>query len=132
MLKKLISLSLIGLLINLAAVVPVYASSREEKEARFAEKVKVNVIKLGTGEAARVKVKLRDSTKLAGYIVAADNDSFTVKDTKTGIRTTIAYPQVKTVQGNNLSTGAKIAIGVGVAAAIIFIILWFTTGPGSD
>jgi hypothetical protein len=33
---------------------------------------------------------------------------------------------------HNLSTGAKIAIGVGIAAAIIFIILWFTTGPGSD
>lgn len=132
MLKKLISLSLIGLLINLGAVVPAYASSKEEKESRFAEKVKVNVLKLGTGEAARVKVKLRDSTKLAGYIVAADNDSFTVKDAKTGVATTIAYPQVKTVQGNNLSTGAKIAIGVGIAAAIIFIILWFTTGPGSD
>jgi hypothetical protein len=44
----------------------------------------------------------------------------------------VAYPQVKSVQGNNLSTGAKIAIGVGFAAAIIFIFLWFTTGPGSD
>jgi len=132
MFKKILSLSLIALLMNLAAVAPAYASSKEEKEARFAEKVKVNVMKLGTGEAARVKVKLRDSTKLAGYIVAADNDNFTVKDAKTGIATTIAYPQVKTVQGNNLSTGAKIAIGVGIAAAIIFIILWFTTGPGSD
>ena len=45
---------------------------------------------------------------------------------------TIAYPQVKSVKGNNLSTGAKIAIGVGIVAAIIFIILWYTTGPGSD
>jgi hypothetical protein len=42
---------------------------------------------------------------------------------------TIAYPQVKSVEGNNLSTGAKISIGVGIAAAIIFAILWYTTGP---
>jgi hypothetical protein len=48
------------------------------------------------------------------------------------VATTVAYPQVKSVQGNNLSTGTKIAIGAGVAAAVIFIILWFTTGPGSD
>jgi hypothetical protein len=33
---------------------------------------------------------------------------------------------------NNLSKGAKIAIGVGIAAVIIFAILWHTTGPGSD
>jgi hypothetical protein len=75
---------------------------------------------------------LSDKTRLAGYISAADGEGFTVIDSKTRVATTIAYPQVRSVQGHNLSTGAKIAIGVGVAAAIIFIILWFTTGPGSD
>jgi hypothetical protein len=132
MFKKLLSLSLVGLLINLAGVTPAYAASKEEKQARFAEKVKASVLKFGTGEAARVKIKLRDKTKLAGYISAADGERFTVIDSKTGMATTIAYPQVKSVQGHNLSTGAKIAIGVGIAAAIIFIILWYTTGPGSD
>ena len=132
MFKKLLSLSLVALLINLAGVSPAYAASKEEKQARFAEKVKASVLKLGTGEAARVKIKLRDKTKLAGYISAADGEGFTVVDSKTGMATTIAYPQVKSVQGHNLSTGAKIAIGVGIAAAIIFIILWYTTGPGSD
>ena len=132
MFKKLLSLSLVTLLINLACMTPAYAVSKEEKLARFAEKVKASVLKVGTGEAARVKIKLRDKTKLSGYISAADGEGFTVIDSKTGIATTIAYPQVKSVQGNNLSTGAKIAIGVGIAAAIIFIILWYTTGPGSD
>ena len=132
MFKKLLSLFLIALLINLAGVTPAYAASKEEKQARFAEKVKANVLKFGTGEAARVKIKLRDKTKLAGYISAADGEGFTVINSKTGTPTTIAYPQVKSVQGHNLSTGAKIAIGVGIAAAIIFIILWYTTGPGSD
>jgi hypothetical protein len=132
MFKKLLSLYLIALLINLASVTPMYAASKEEKEARFAEKVKANVLKLGTGESARIKIKLRDKTKLAGYVRAADDEGFTVIDSKTKISTTIAYADVKSVQGNNLSTGAKIAIGVGIAAAIIFTILWFTTGPGSD
>lgn len=132
MFKKLLSLSLVVLLINLTAVPLVYAAAKEENEARFAEKVKASVMKLGTGEAARVKIKLRDKTKLAGYISVADDEGFTVTDSKSGTATTIAYTQVKTVQGHNLSTGAKIAIGAGIAAAIIFIILWFTTGPGSD
>jgi hypothetical protein len=132
MLRKLISLSLVALLINLAGMTTVYGASKEEKQARFAEKVKTNVMKLGTGEAAHVKVKLRDKTKLVGYISNAGEDTFTVTNPKTGTATTVAYPDVKSVQGNNLSTGAKIAIGVGIAATIIFIILWFTTGPGSD
>src|SRR5687768_8632756 len=132
MFKKLLSLFLVALLINLAAMTPAYAASKEEKQARFAEKVKANVMKIGTGEAARVKIKLRDKTKVAGYVSAADDEGFTVIDSKTGVATTIAYPQVKSVQGHNLSTGAKIAIGLGIAGAIIFIILWYTTGPGSD
>lgn len=132
MLKKLLSLSLVALLINLAAMTPAYASSKEEKQARFTEKVKANVLKVGTGQAARVKIKLHDKTKVAGYVSAADDEGFTVIDSKSGVATTIAYSQVKSVQGHNLSTGAKIAIGVGIAAAIIFIILWYTTGPGSD
>jgi hypothetical protein len=132
MFKKLLALSLIAFLINLAGVTQAYAASKEEKQALFSEKVKTGVLKLGTGEAARVKIKLRDKTKLAGYISTADGEGFTLIDSKTGMATSITYPQVKSVQGNNLSTRAKIAIGVGIAGAIIFIILWYTTGPGSD
>ena len=132
MLKKLLALSLVAFLLNMAGMTSVYASSKEEKQARFAEKVKLNVLKLGTGESARVKVKLRDKTKLEGYITSADDEGFTVNDSKTGTATRVVYPQVKSVKGNNLSTGVKVAIGAGAAAVIIFLILWFTTGPGSD
>jgi hypothetical protein len=132
MFRKLMTLVLVALVINLAGVRLAHAESKEEKQARFAEKVKANVLKLGTGESSRVKVKLRDKAKLEGYISDAGAETFTVTDRKTGAATTVAYPDVKSIQGNNLSTGAKIAIGVGIAATIIFIILWYTTGPGSD
>jgi|SRR5215213_3259425 len=124
MFKKLLSLLLVALLINLAGAMPAYADSKEEKQARFAEKVKASVLKLGTGEEARVKVKLRDKTKLEGYISAANGEGFTVTNPQTGMVTPVAYPQVKSVKGNNMSTGAKIAIGAGVAAAVILLILW--------
>lgn len=132
MFRKLVALLFVSFVLNLAGIRLAYADSKEEKQTRFVEKVKANVLKLGTGESTRVKVKLRDEGKLEGYISDAGAESFTVTNRKTGVSTTVAYPQVKSVQGNNLSTGAKIAIGVGVAAAIIFVILWFTTGPGSD
>ena len=124
MFKKFLSLLLVALLINLAWARPALADSKEEKQARFVEKVKASVLKLGTGEAARVKVKLRDQTKLEGYVSAADGEGFTVMNPKTGTATPVAYPQVKSVKGNNLSTGAKIAIGAGIAAAVVLLILW--------
>src|SRR5215207_3227615 len=101
--------------------------TQKREAGALCRKIKANVLKLGTGESARVKVKLRDQAKLEGYISDAGADTFTVTNRKTGVATTIAYPQVKSVQGNNLSTGAKIAIGVGIAATVIFIVLWFTT-----
>ena len=132
MYRKVLTLVLVVTVINLAGVRLAYAESKEEKQARYAEKIKANVLKLGTGDSTRVKVKLRDKSKLEGFISDAGAETFTVTNRKTGTVTTIAYPDVKSVQGNNLSTGAKIAIGVGIAATIIFIILWYTTGPGSD
>ena len=95
MLRKLVTVLLVALMMNLAGARLAYAESKEEKQARFVEKVKANVLKLGTGESARVKVKLRDQTKLEGYISDADPETFTVTNRKTGIATTVAYPQVK-------------------------------------
>ncbi len=122
MIKKFVSILLAVLLLN-AGMGTVYAKTNTEKEARYAEKVKQAIAKLGTGEMALVKIKLRDKTKLEGFVSAIGDDSFVVTDIKTGVATTVAYPQVKKVKGNNLSTGAKIAIGVGIAVAILVVII---------
>ncbi len=120
--KKLISFVLAILLLNLGTGT-ILAKSNSEKEMQHTEKVKQAVAKLGTGEMALVKIKLRDKTKLEGFVSAIGDDSFVVTDIKTGVAATVAYPQVKQVKGNNLSTGAKIAIGVGIAVAILVVII---------
>ncbi len=122
MIKKFVSITLAVLLLN-TGMGTVYAKTNTEKEARYAEKVKQAIAKLGTDETALVKIKLRDKTKLEGFISAIGDDSFGVTDIKTGVATTVAYPQVKQVKGNNLSTGAKIAIGVGIAVAVLVVII---------
>lgn len=120
--KKLIAVVLITLLVQLAFARPVAASTKSEKEARFAEKVKVGIATLGTGTNARVEVKLKDKRKLKGYVSEAGADSFTVIDARTNATTAIPYPQVKTVKGNNLSEGTRIAIVLGVLATVIIVI----------
>lgn len=77
MFKKFISLGLAGLLLNFAVTFPVYPKSAEEN-SRFATRVKRAIAKLGTGREAFVEVKLRDNSRLAGYVSEATDDSFRI------------------------------------------------------
>jgi hypothetical protein len=124
MYRRILAVALVALLVNMVALRVTYAATEAEKQARFAGKVRAVVLKLGTGEAARVRVTLRDKTKLEGYVSSASDESFVVTNFKTGAATTVPYPQVKGVQGNNLSTGAKIAIGVGIGAGVVLLIFF--------
>ena len=123
MLKKFLSLILVGLLLSVAGARLAYAGSKEERENRFAKKVKEGISKLGTGPEAHIEVNLRDKTKLKGYVSEAGEDSFVIVDEKTSATSRVTYAQVKQVKGNNLSTAAEIAIGVGVILLPIAIVL---------
>lgn len=122
MLKKSLSLALAGLVLHLACAVTVGAATKAGKEARRAEEVKAAIAKLGTGPDARVEVKLRDKTRLKGYVAEAGGEHFTVVDAKLGTAANVPYPQVAQVKGNNLSTGVKIAIGLGIIIGVLLII----------
>jgi hypothetical protein len=108
-----------------------FANSKAEKDTRYSEKVKAGILKLGVGQQARVTVKMRDKTKVVGYISEVQNDYFVVSDMSASSSTTIAYTDVTQAKGNNLSTSAKIAIGVGIAVAVI-IILYSVRGAFCD
>ncbi|CAN5758741.1 hypothetical protein BH20ACI4_BH20ACI4_23930 [soil metagenome] len=116
--KKILALMLAVLLTQTLFVNQTFAGTKEEK---FTGKVKTEIAKLGTGTDAKIKVKLKDGTKIKGYVMEAGEDQFVVMNTKTGQAVPVAYPQVGQVKGNNLSSG--VAIAIGVAAAIIFLII---------
>ena len=59
-------------------------SAQSSMDAQLAVKARDTVQRLGVGHKSRVDVKLRDNTKLKGYISAADENSFTVTDSNTG------------------------------------------------
>ena len=118
MFKKILSFVLIVLMLNAVGVSSAYAGSKEEKAARFTERVRAGISKLGTGTEARVEVKLQNKTKIKGYVSQANAKSFTVIDGN-GVATEVAYPNVKQVKGNNLSEGVKIALGIALIAALI-------------
>ena len=132
--KKFLSLTLSVLLLHVFSPANLANESPLEraKKAQLASEVKAGVAYLGTGKSSVVRVVLYDKTKYHGYITEITDGGFVVADAKTGATAPIAYSEVKGIKGNNLSTGAKIGIGVAIAAAGVIIAVILASGDGDD
>ena len=109
------------LLINLATASVASANGEDNKEDS-ARQIREAVNSLGIGKDVRVEVRLKNSTKVKGHISEIGSDSFVLIREKTGENFTVHYSDVKEIKGMNISTGKKIAIGVGVSLGVIFLI----------
>ena len=100
--------------------------------AYTSEQARAAVTKAGVGEKARVEVRLRDRTKLKGYVSEAGPDSFTVTD-RTGAARAVSYADVAQVkrQGGGLSGGTKAMIWGGVAVGAV-VALYAVRGAFCD
>ena len=119
MFKKFLSLTLIALVLNMVWVTPVRAGAQVVSQTRNVEKVKENIGRLGTGEAARVELKLWDGSKLKGHISEAREDNFIVADAKTDAVVTVNYVDVKQVKGSNRLTAAKVGLTLAKGVAVV-------------
>ncbi len=117
--RTLVILLIGGLLITLFGFRPV--SVLAKKQSTSVEIIQSEVATLGVGKNAKVKVKLRDGSKLEGYVSETTKESFTVVDSKTGSSTTIPFSDVSQVSKPRigLSTLTKVLIGAGIAGGAI-------------
>jgi sRNA-binding regulator protein Hfq len=123
MVKKCLSVALLAFLLLFTNLQLINAQTNTGGNAAATEKIKAKVAKRGTGEKARVSVRMLNGTKMKGFISQSGEDSFTLTDSKTRQTTTLAYSEVAQVKGTGLSTTAKILIGVGVGVAITAVVL---------
>ena len=120
MLKRLFSIGLVVLLFHAGNSLLIHDIARANQSDAAADKIKAAVAKRGTGPKAKVTVKLKDKTKLNGYISDAGSDSFTLSDSKTGQTKTLAYSDVAEIKKpGGLSLAAKIGIGVGAGLGLL-------------
>jgi hypothetical protein len=121
MFKKSLTLMLT---ILIAATSPAQINSvnaQTAKDNQASEKARARVEKMGVGRDSRIAVKLRDNSKVKGYISAVSADGFTVTNLKTGASQTVAYadaPEVKK-SGGGLSLRTWVIIGAVAVAAVI-------------
>jgi len=122
-LKRMLAIMLTGMIATMTTgLVQVNGQSQKgagQEDPRTA-KVRMDVFKLGVGERARVEVKLRDNSKLKGYIGEANDGSFTVVDSENGFSQRITYTDVANVKkaGAGFSTRSWIILGAAVAGAV--------------
>ena len=102
--------------------------AQTSNDTQAAEKIRSKVQKIGVGSRARVEVKLRDNTQLKGYISAAEQDSFTVTDNKTGSIRTVSYADTSSVKkaGSGLSSKSWMILGAVVIGAVV---TWIIVKP---
>ncbi len=129
MFKKCLSLVLVGLLMFAANLQIISAQSNTDNAV---EKMKTGVFRRGTGEKSKVVVKMKDGTKMKGYISQTGEDSFDLTDSKTKQTTAVAYRDVAQVKKQGLSKGAKIALGIGIAAAVTVVVLGVAISNAAD
>jgi hypothetical protein len=129
--RKYLACALVALLLQTfvgtpvaAAATLVAAKTQAERDAQTLEGVKAKVARLGIGEKARVTVKLKDGTKMKGYISQVKDDEFIVRDRKTDEPGVVRYRDVARVESNRgHSTARNIAIGTAVGAGSVLTVL---------
>jgi hypothetical protein len=117
------------------AIVAQANASQVTKEAKHAQKIKNLVFKSSVGPGNDIEVKLKDKTKVSGYLSEVTDDYFVVTDAKTGAKTTVEYGQVEKVRlwlliqnalkRNFRSPGRIIrnmAIGIGITFTAVALI----------
>jgi hypothetical protein len=111
---------------------PLRAQQKTDAKAE-AEKIKRKVLARGTGVEAGVTVKLRDGSKVKGYVEEAAAEHFVVvrTDDKMGQSLRIDYREAKELKrhGKGLSADTKnalvgtvVAVGVAVGAVALFVL----------
>lgn len=95
-------------------------TTNAQSTAADVQKTKAKVQTLAVNRDKKIEVKLKDTTKVKGYITSVDQDSFAVSNTATGSGEAIAYTDVVDVKksGGGLSTKSWWIIG-GVAAGVV-------------
>lgn len=119
MCKKILSFFLIGLLFNLTCYS--MAPANFEKQDELIEKIKLEVLKLGVGPDARIKVKLRDNSIIKGYVSQAKDDYFVVTNEKIKFTTRIKYSDVKQINNFSKNKGLKAIAAFGIVLTIIIV-----------
>jgi len=113
--KRTLTIVCLATLIAVCFFVP---AAQAQQQSDQTAKVKAEVVNRLNKKEEHVKIRLRNGTEVKGYITQTSDNGFTLSNEKTKTGTDIAYADVQHVEGRGMSKTKKIAIGVGIGAAV--------------
>ena len=122
MFRRILSSVIVSLLLHTFVCINSVSASSDS------EKVKASIRKIYVGQQAQVEIKLRDKTKMKGYISEIGDDTFILTDSRTGTATAIAYSNVEQVKQRKLSSRGKDIEFVVILVGIVVLLAAFARG----
>ena len=117
-------LLLLIVVLSCGTVSRVAMAGQSTSQVPTVEHIKSKVARIGVGAKAKATIRLKNGTKVKGYIAQAGDEDFVMRDRKTDAPTTIRYADVLKVEDNKgHSTARNIAIGVAVGVGAVLAIL---------
>jgi hypothetical protein len=130
MFKKILTLTLAGLLFATQTGATAFAASQATKTPDTLEQVRASVDRAGLGAKARVTLKMKDGTERKGYVSERSDANFVLRDNKTDAPTTIAYSDVAKVHidhGHSTARNTALGVGIGVGAVVVVLAVIFAS-----
>jgi hypothetical protein len=129
MISKMVSVFLVGLVLH--GSIAAQTLSSPTQDVTKMQQVLRSVQEQGKAITVTLSRKIDNKTKLTGKVSEVSDTSFTLTNQRTGNPMTLAYEDVQQVKHKGMSKGAKIAVGVGIGAAIfvaVGILACFASG----
>ncbi len=124
--KTFLSLLIAALMVSGTVSQPLRAA-QSKSQVPTVEAVKSKIARQGIGSKAKVTIRLKNGTKVKGYVAQAGEEDFVIRDRKTDAPTTISYEDVLKVEENRgHSTARNIGIGVAVGVGAVLAIIGIT------
>ena len=119
MLKKYLTLTLTILIMNLFFGISAFAQTQNDKDSRLVLNIKNTVAGVGTEPNRKIKITLKDGTKLKGYVTEIKDDNFVLVDKKKGKAAALRYSQVGKAKSDGFSKITAIFVAAAVTGAVV-------------
>ena len=126
LLKRQLVIAILITLFTTAALFPAPTVGQNIQSSESA-RVHSEIQKLSAERGKKVEIRLRDKTKIKGYITAVDHDTFAVSDLTAGTSQTISYANVLEARRSGGGSKKPWFIAAGIAAGAI--VTWIVVKP---
>jgi hypothetical protein len=108
----------------LLANVPSLAGTQAETDAQLIDKVRSKIARLGVGEKAKATLRLKDGTKVKGYVSQMRETDVVMRDRQTDQPTPVLFKDIAKVDDNRgHGTAKKVGIGVAIGAGAVLVVI---------